>query len=238
MRPQRGGTMPKFDLSECLLESPPEPLPLDFIEPPNWAIGAVARFGGRRLPKFVRQEPSWGGHYTAAGYSKPWYGCADYGEVDTTGTVRPKAKKSHAPKVAPHKQTELGNLPNEEYRFWRGFANMPGTVEATCRWCARAFYGPEQRRDHHAEKHCNSKLLKVFKMMMRSVPKVCVACKKRTHYARWGVPICNDVGCISRWKFSPLHMMDGWIDAKNFALTAGYLDGFPDEVHNNSRGTQ
>ena len=235
MRVIRGGAAPKFDLSECVLDALPAQAPLEFVEPPNWAIGAVTRAGGRRLPKFKRDEPAW---VTNNSYSPmPWYGCADYEDsMDTGDTSGRSRRKPPEPKVAPFKQAELGNLPNEEYRFWRGFAHMPGSTEATCRWCGRGLYGDAQRKGHHAEKHCNSKLLKVYKLMMHAKPKICMVCKSKTHYDRWGVPLCNTVACIARWKFSPMHLLDGWVEAKNFALSAGYLDGFPDEAHNNSRG--
>lgn len=100
-----------------------------------------------------------------------------------------------------------GNLPNEEYRFWIGYAHENG-VGAVCRACAHYAYGPQERKNHLNDDtkaiegmRCAEQLSRVYAALLKDRVACIVCCKDRHNYEKWGVPLCNSGGCEVTWRF-------------------------------------
>ena len=187
------------------------------IDPPNWAMKAISKPGGRRHPK---REVT---HIRQAYYTLPPDG-------DTSGIYRRALRrrgqsKNEAGGQAARKQVPAGNLKEDQYRFWKG--NSFELFSAQCRWCNTHFgeQSKELFRKHHTNSQCKELLLALFKYAKKQRgERYCMACKKATSSERWGIPLCNTISCIARWKFGYRYTLPGFVQYLKWALEADAND--------------
>ena len=98
----------------------------------------------------------------------------------------------------------VGNLSNEEYRFWVGNKFGCANEAATCRCCGRYLWSGEARKRHMELFGCTKSLVLAYNLLIAG--RLCVACDKPTTTKKWGVPLCKGA-CEESWKF------DGHVDA-------------------------
>lgn len=108
-----------------------------------------------------------------------------------------------APKKTPPDEiynADIGFV-NWEFRYWaiENHGTMPSI--AVCRSCGDLEQSKEKRRLHHDKHQCTKTLHAAYKALVKD--KRCVMCDAYTVNTEWGVPICNDVKCITKWKFEP-----------------------------------
>lgn len=220
-RPSRHGPGPGFILTGCVEEQRPKRPSLALVDPPKWALRQVCHNTGRRSPKWQRTEvKSWAHPGYLMGDSE-----YDFGSYEEQASPREKKKLRKEKRRSARDVIPRGNLKEEEYRFWKGAAQA-SDPSSICRWCFGTAYTAEQRRNHHALLHCNAKLMVVYKLGKSLEHPKCFVCGHVGHWNRWGVPLCNNPGCLSRWKFSPIHFLDTFVDMRKQATLSGYLDNF------------
>jgi hypothetical protein len=200
-------------LENILPERPPA---FNYVEcdPPNWAVHAISKRGGKRHPKReITHIP-----YV---YTPPK-------DADTSGiyerALQKRRQRTQTQTLpAARKQVPQGNLKEDQYRFWKGNTyDMPG---AQCRWCTATINTPGGLNEHHIKSECKELLLAVFKFARRrGQPRYCMACKRETNAERWGVPLCNTVACIGRWKFGHRYVLAGFVQYLRWALEADAND--------------
>ena len=103
-------------------------------------------------------------------------------------------------------RVELGNLSQEEYRYWIGYVAKASTW-AQCRACRTVTYSAREREEHFKDKNflvggnqCTVRLVNAYKIMLTST--LCVVCKQqRWGGQKWGVPLCDRPECEKLWKF-------------------------------------
>lgn len=93
---------------------------------------------------------------------------------------------------------KVGNMPNEEYRFWAGRKD-PEWDDCICRFCEAHVRGGEGRKGHHTNSQCRENLGIVYKMLRRE--KTCVVCDAATPFQKWGLPLC-DTACQTEWRLT------------------------------------
>lgn len=94
----------------------------------------------------------------------------------------------------------VGNLPNEEYRFWRG--SPEECLRMTqCRMCREIALSDSERAAHRAATHCTTNLIAIYRLARAPRHPICMVCGRITLNEKWGVPLCDDADCISDWKF-------------------------------------
>jgi len=146
---------------------------------PFYLIAKVTLKGGRRLALIKKwaPEPMQERNYLPSAYQQP--------------------KKQKADDIY---DKELGFI-NWEFRYWaiERHGNMPAV--AVCRCCGDLEQSKEKRRQHHDKHSCTSSLHFAYKELIKD--KKCVLCDAYTINTEWGVPVCNHMGCITRWKFEP-----------------------------------
>ena len=220
---------------EDFLQSRPEPLSEAFllereIDPPNWALVATCKLGGRRHPKRERQHAkhspnsvvNWdqlddSQHFSPAGPRRPlWLPTGsndpavnkDAEEAFNKSLERSRRRKQAHQEPSPKKLLPPGNLKNDDYRFWKGYASQD--LGAQCRWCERFEKTREAMLEHHVKGHCKERLLALYRYAKQShKQRYCFVCKHTTTNFEWGVPMCHTAMCIGRWKFNFRQYMQG-----------------------------
>ena len=115
----------------------------------------------------------------------------------------------------------IGNLPNEEYRFWRG--SPEESLHLTqCRMCRFVAMSASERAAHRAVTHCTTNLVAIYRVAREPRHPTCMVCSRVTHDEKWGVPLCNDEDCISDWKFKCTEHSE-LVRLRNLARAKGLL---------------
>lgn len=112
-----------------------------------------------------------------------------------------------------------GNLPQEEYRYWIGYAQQQSGY-AMCRACRGSFYSDQQRELHFKDdkvfvggQNCAVRLVAAYKILLTG--QTCLICKRqRFNHTKWGVPICESDTCERAWKFESTR----WIELERILL--------------------
>lgn len=216
--------------SDLLSERPPAfDITGKEIDPPDWAIRATRKIGGKRHPKRVRVE-TMVNYQSDSPLPPPWRG--PLANSDTGGGVVERAlarrerrkQKGTAHTVSAKKAVPKGNLREEDYRFWKGYVTAGEDFGAQCRWCSSYYKGKYQMQEHHKLAPCKEYLLALFKYAKQTVPqRYCFACKKETEQFRWGIPLCQNVACFTNWKFTISEHLHGFVQYRTWADAAQKL---------------
>lgn len=211
------------------------------INPSAWALRAIQKRGGRRHPKRVVERPTFEAvPFTPASHGA--YGYVPIGAIEKPRVqlARPsdtqalmdkfleKARRKDRQRLSSQqppgrKSVPPGNLPNDEYRYWKGWAIETAPAdEGTCRWCQCHFKGREAMMAHQVNASCKGLLMDLYRYA-RTINKAqiyCFACKKVTRKLHWGLPLCDTVQCHSLWKFNWNDQLQGFMQYKTWALQA------------------
>ncbi len=103
-------------------------------------------------------------------------------------------------------KAEYGNLPNADYRYWRGCED-PKAAASECRYCGMHAFHAQMRQVHtKLDGNCASNLVRIYKVLLKE--DFCVYCEKPAHgKAHWGVPLCSPE-CKKGWMFDADHEYD------------------------------
>jgi hypothetical protein len=213
------------------------------IDPPNWALRAICKVGGKRHPKREIQYGTVYDHkYWARKESRPWGDLPGSLPIVPVGPRpnpdetelfnrkleqrRRKQGRKAQNKVAARKAVPSGNIREEDYRFWKGSATAyMGKNLATCRWCLELCNGLEAMHQHHRKGHCKDFLMALYRFAKTSSKqRYCFSCKRETSQFRWGIPLCNATTCLARWKFNLLHTLQGLQHYRDWADEAHFRD--------------
>lgn len=102
----------------------------------------------------------------------------------------------------------MGNLAQEEYRFWVGVNAPVGESKwGQCRCCKTVTYGADERLLHFQKREflvngdsCTTRLVNAYKELLGG--HLCIVCRgSRFNYSKWGVPLCAKIECETAWKF-------------------------------------
>ena len=188
------------------------------IEPPGWALKCITKIGGKRYPKQKR----------ITGYQPapivPWGPMhqPSYEETEAYQRAIERHRQKHGRGSMPSVDSQVppGNLEDNDYRYWHGYAlaGIP-RYTAQCRWCEAYSASQKFMKAHHND-GCKELLTALYRYAKhQSRTWYCFACKKLVHTKKWGVPLCKSVSCISAWKFSFNDKLMGFMFYRNLALT-------------------
>ena len=144
---------------------------------PAGLLASICYSGGRRLSRiteYFTEEP-----HTLVNVGRS-FGTGPMGLVTSPLVVPP---------------TQLGNLGNEAYRFFKGFWNSQAGV-CVCRGCF--FSTTLQERSLHMMS-CRAIIQAVFQLLRKDG--LCVVCDTKTSKECWSVPLCSEA-CKDTWRFS------------------------------------
>lgn len=214
------------------------------IEPPAWAVQAISKRGGQRHPKRERQyvpsnyglsvypPQSLPGNLGALGpFSKEQHDADEieraYQEYKARDRRRDKqarrGRKGHQ-EPSPKKLVAKGNLRNnEDYRYWKGYAIEHSDRDlALCRWCDKMCKGRGAMEEHHEKEFCRERLQALYRYAKLSHRHqlYCMACKRETREQYWGLPLCNRLSCLTRWKFGFSDSLQGLCQYREWAQAA------------------
>jgi hypothetical protein len=228
------------------------------IDPPNWALGAICKIGGRRQIKRHRVNTTYNVQDSDDNYDvMPWHPMGvggpalppvlrPLGQVLNPETTREnpdataafnkalgrrrakqasKGRKGVEAQIRASKAVAPGNLIEDDYRFWKGYAlSYFEKNRGTCRWCGEECLNRKAMLDHHeGPNYCKQHLLALYRFSFKSSrQRYCMACKKETSGRRWGMPLCDEVTCISRWKFNGPKALTGFNHYRIWAYEAQY----------------
>jgi hypothetical protein len=212
------------------------------VDPPKWALRAIQKRGGRRHPKrqvqyshmgsylpmpvvpFQPARPSAGSHLVAIGPRNSTDSDAKAIFDKCMAKERRKAQERRSrEQVSWRKQVPQGNLIEDDYRYWKGFAiSTANADEGTCRWCQLLFKSRPRMLEHHNKGNCKQHLAALYRYAKLSskAQHYCLACKRETTGARWGIPLCDSAECISSWKFKFNVQLPGFQQYREWALKA------------------
>jgi hypothetical protein len=231
----------KFDLDEddFLTEYPVfDSFKFGEVDPPNWALRAQQKRGGHKHPKrevihthfvpvhsmgFTPARPA--GAYGPT-FPKGSDAQALFDKMSRKAQAKDEARRraqlsKSQQQMSQRKLVPAGNLINDDYRYWRGFAMArvpPG--EAVCRWCQVFYNTREAMLDHHNKSTCKTHLTALYRYAKLSskTQRYCFACKKITDNFHWGLPLCDDVACYTKWKFNFNIQLWGYQQYREWAL--------------------
>ena len=210
------------------------------VDPPRWALRAIQKRGGHRHPK--REVEQGSTSYSPSGIVGPFSPrpAHFHGHNLLPAHYRPKASDEQAildkamakerrrnqarnsrNQVSQRKLVAVGNLVEDDYRYWKGFAITDRNAnEGSCRWCEKLFTGRKNMLSHHSKGSCKQHLSALYRYAKHnSKPqRYCFACKKETDHSRWGIVMCDDVHCITRWKFNFNVQLPGYEQYRLWAL--------------------
>jgi hypothetical protein len=211
------------------------------IDPPNWALRAIQKRGGRRHAKREILHPTYTPVHLpyhgftpakpAGGYSPAFPPGSDALAIFNKATskakssakssARRRAQLNKAQQISQRPLVPKGNLINDDYRYWRGFAisnARPGS--GTCRWCQVLFNDREEMLTHHSKSPCKQLLTALYRFAKQGFKfqYYCFSCKKVTDNFYWGVPMCDDVQCYTKWKFNFNVQLWGYQQYREWAL--------------------
>lgn len=229
-----------FDLDEEDI-LPSRPAPFDSlaveIDPPNWALKAISKRGGRRHPR--RQKflsDGWQSTDHTPGYTP--MGLVPYSPTGPMGPHWPHAasidnqhiydkalnrhnrKKGSGKTPSVKKSVPSGNLRGDDYKFWKGYPLMDTERHwGRCRWCNVECHGLSTMDKHFKSGYCRESLQALYRYALHSSKqRYCFACKKQTQERHWGIPLCRTTDCWGKWKFNFSESLDGFVHYKNWAL--------------------
>jgi hypothetical protein len=173
-------------------------------------IRQLTQSGGRRMPKLITYDTSYSdsGYHGGTGRRSVigrWNAELNRIVYDDEKLVTGFGRRNNVklPNQARDK-VELGNLPSNCYRFWRG-QNDKRWGDAFCKWCGHRAW-TEAERERHKElgrdetHNCCQKLTELYKLLLAG--RCCVSCGKPTHQQKWGVPLCLASGnCVENWLY-------------------------------------
>jgi hypothetical protein len=209
------------------------------IDPPAWALQAIKKRGGHR-PRGGKREVIHGSHIVPFSPARPSWDSGGYSPLPAH--YRPKTADEQAifdkaiaksrrkgqlqksqQQVSQKSLVPKGNLINDDYRYWKGFSlNYSALNEGTCRWCQVLFRGRDKMLEHHNKSSCKLHLTALYRYAKLSskTQRYCFACKQETSNAHWGIPMCDDSNCYSRWKFNFNVQLQGFQQYRQWALKA------------------
>ena len=219
-----------FRITDDLLTPLDEIQELPEVAPPDWAIRMIAKQAGKRTPKYpLHTEVVYSG--ALANPHGPIHG--PWGRPSCTKP--PTEHRAYNPTrvyqsyetPSQSKIVAAGNLPEDDYRFWRGSVRNDIT-NAMCRWCGKWADNPLARRVHNKGRQGTQCTVKLRSLLdwARQNNKYCFACNNHTYKGRWGLPLCDRSSCIAQWKFGPLHENSGFMYALKKGHQLGVLDGY------------
>lgn len=223
------GSALEYDLAPGeVAKTLPVALPLVEIDPPAWAMASACKIGGRRHPKraIVFTMAQHVQHDITGPPRGPLSGAyKGPSEAYNRAIQRRNRKKGQKDTPSIRNLTQRGNLREEDYRLWKGYT-LPSETGATCRWCGAQCRSREAMASHHLNQYCKERLLAVYRYAKQQHTKqrYCFACKTETQHFRWGVPLCNTVSCLSRWKFTVKDSWHGFLQYYQWALEAQMHD--------------
>lgn len=211
------------------------------IDPPAWALRAQQKRGGKRHPKreVTYGASTHGGYgYSSSGTIVPWRPGASpsthvHSHSDAESIYQKSMAKERRRKQGRHSQQQVaqrklvpkGNLLEDDYKYWKGFALIAANAsEGTCRWCGILHKSRPAMLRHHDRGSCKQHLAALYKFAKLSRQRYCFACKAETHQDRWGIPMCDRMECISRWKFNFNMQLPGFQQYRRWALEAQLKD--------------
>lgn len=215
----------------------PQQLAAMEIDPPDWALSATSKRGGRR--QSPRPAPQAG--YTHTSIVPAGSATGGYSPVRPLGPALPltfgtrvnpdaeeqfnrsmdrrRRKQQQQAEAAERRLVPAGNLKNDDYRFWRGYT-LSNEQGAQCKWCNGFYKTREDMANHHIKSTCKERLLALYKYVKRSSNQhYCFSCKKQTGHSIWGIPLCNKGICIGRWKFHVTGYLTGFVQYLEWART-------------------
>ena len=217
-----------FKITDDLL-TPLEELSIELptVTPPDWAVRMVAVNQGKRTGVKYPQHTE----IVYANSLHAYHQTRDH-VVDPRGPwARPSCNptKTYASYETPSqsKIVDKGNLPEDDYRFWRGTMNA-GISHAMCRWCGQWSDSPLARKAHFRGKsnqQCSNKLRALINWARKN-HKFCFACGSYTYKERWGIPLCDREICIRKWKFSNNTDLYGYTSALKDGVKTDALAGY------------
>lgn len=223
--PNWGATLPSVLFGEDIeLERPPAfDVLANEIEPPDWAVKATCKIGGKRHPKReIDHSIVYHGH-SARPMCGPLAETRDEAIKQALARRDRRKQKGSASMPSAKKSVQKGNLREEDYRFWKGYA-----IEdegAQCRWCSSVYKGRHNMVEHHRFAPCKEYLLALYKYAKQCTKQwYCFSCKKETKFFRWGIPLCQTANCIANWKFTITEHLHGFLQYKNWAEDAQETD--------------
>jgi hypothetical protein len=185
---------------------------------PNYILRRYSEPGGVRLAKRIQLENTAGICPTCLKnvVFRKFNGTEQVDGVNQNGTFyhytcrpRPQSWEEYGTpaRTVDDGKVPLGNLSNEEYRYWVG-SQYEGYVFAMCRACKKSKYGKHEREAHFRDpdflvngEQCTTRLVNAYKMLDHMT--LCLVCKeKRYNQSMYGVPLCRRAECIKKWKFS------------------------------------
>lgn len=216
---------------EDFLTERPEALSADWllaneIIPPNWALKCLSKFKGRRPrgghweKQFVTNlVPIGSGSYSPMG---AWGPMGPLNSADSEYIYNKhldKRRRKKAQQLSARKQVTSGNLREDDYRFWKGWA-LEGSerYRASCKWCEQLCLGREAMDSHHDNGWCKDHLLALYRYAFKSSKqRYCFSCKRETRDRRWGLPLCKTPSCIALWKFNFNSKLNGYVNYRRWA---------------------
>lgn len=209
----------------------PEQLRQMEIDPPNWALRASCKLGGHRQSKReIVQE----GHRIVPWVDAPemppkrplgpFLKDSDSQEACNRALMRRRKRQAANSGPAARKAVPKGNLREDDYRFWKGYALDSLGEGAQCRWCGAYLQGRNAMQAHHAADYCKERLLALYRFAKKGPQCYCLACKTQTPGRRWGLPLCQRPSCIGRWKFTFNMYLPGLLQYMEWAAAEQKLD--------------
>lgn len=241
-----------FELdAEDFLQAPPafDSQLFGEIDPPAWALRAITKRGGKRHPRreiisvyvspyhdraitpFSPARPSWEQHGHSSFPIMGPHGVHRHGNADAKAIFdkamakerRKSQQRKSQEQVSARKLVPVGNLINDDYRYWKGYAlSNAFQHEGTCRWCQEVYKGRKAMLEHHTKGSCKEHLSALYRYAKLSskTQRYCFSCKKQTSHMNWGVPMCDTVTCLTCWKFKFNVQLAGFQQYREWALKA------------------
>lgn len=215
--------------------SEPKPLrPDEFIVPPDWAVRLVSTNHGKRCKKYSQ---NWVLGFCSYPNAEDYYNLGHPWGLGSGVDYEAQSRRRAREREERERSTvELGNLTEEQYRFWNGAHTKFSTI-ATCRWCRHSAYGSDAMRMHQQKTQHTLILRAIYDHARHARVRMCFTCGKRTHETRWGLPLCNTNPCRNKWRVGTIADVSGAIllyarSAFKIGLLDAWLNGDRSEKYN------
>lgn len=213
-----------------------EPRPLrreEFITPPDWAVRLVSTGHGKRCKKYPQ---SWVSGFRSYPDAEDYYDMHPWGLGSGVDYEAQNSRWAREREERERTTVELGNLKEEQYRFWNGAYTKSSTI-ATCRWCRHSAYGSDAIRMHQQKTQHTLILRAIYDHARHARLKLCFVCSKKTHESRWGLPLCNTNPCRNKWRVGAIADVSATLlvyarSAFKIGLLDDWLNGDRSEKYN------
>jgi hypothetical protein len=163
---------------------------------PLYLIAKKTLVGGRRLPKIEKRNPIARIPVRTVGMRE---------QLPSTYRGVPLHPESQSSMFDTCSSNE-GSVYNEaldfrywEFRFWSVENHCNNPSVAVCRACDNLEISKDGRVEHHKKHGCTTTLINAYRLLNKDKDKKCVMCDKSTFSSKFGVPLCYQGTCLSRW---------------------------------------